>query len=149
MWFLELLLRILPKIGPLKALSFLPPTPQVETLFQLSFNRTMDEYRRLLALQGAGQLTLPNQDFDTGKPTRPGEYSLADNAYAELARNLAKKQPQEIDTKIRADVLAFFSDLNQPYATKKNKKEWKETVAAVERLRATANPTTGSAPSTN
>jgi hypothetical protein len=135
-WLLELLIRILPKIGPLKALSFLPPTPQTEELFQLSFNRTMDEYRRLLAMESAGTLILPNRDFDTGKPTAPCEYRLADDAYAELARKLAKKNSSQVDPKIREDVLTFFANLDLPFATKREKKVWRETVAALEKLRA-------------
>ena len=132
---LAFLIRILPKVGPLKALSFKPPTPQTESLFQLSFDRTMTEYRRLLADAGAGRLTLPNRDFDTGQPTKPGEYRLADAAYAKLAQKLADLDPAAVDPKTRADVLAFYADLSQKFATKKNKKDWVKTVAAIEKLR--------------
>ena len=116
---LAFFIRILPKIGPLKALSFKPPTPETEKLFQASFDRTLTEYRRLLADTGAGRLSLPNRDFDTGQPTRPGEYRLADEAYAKLARELADRDPATIDPKLRDNILAFFSDLSQPFATKK------------------------------
>jgi hypothetical protein len=132
---LAFLIRILPKIGPLKALSFKPPTPQTESLFQLSFDRTMDEYRRLLADAGAGRLSLQNRDFDTGNPTRPGEYRLADETYAKLAIKLAEKDPGTVSPEIRAEVLRFYADLSQPYATKKNPKEWGNTVAAIDKLR--------------
>jgi len=137
---LAFLIRILPKIGPLKALSFKPPTPQTESLFQLSFDRTMTEYRRLLADAGAGRLTLPNRDFDTGQPTKPGEYRLADAAYAKLAQKLADLDPAKVDAKTRANVLAFYADLSQNYATKKNKKDWAKTVAAIEKLRLQNGP---------
>ena len=135
---LAFIIRILPKIGPLKALSFKPPTPQTESLFQSSFERTMTEYRRLLTDAGAGRLSLPNQDFDTGQPTRPGEYRLADEAYAKLVRKLADRDPAALDPKLRADVLAFYRDLSQPFATKKNPKDWQKTVAAIEKLRGAA-----------
>jgi hypothetical protein len=133
---LGFIIRILPKIGPLKVLSFKPPTPQTENLFQVSFDRTLAEYRRLLADAGADRLSLANLDFDTGRPTRPGEYRLADEAYAKLARKLADRDPAAIDPKLRQDVLGFFSDLSQPFTTKKNAKEWMKTVAAIEKLRA-------------
>jgi hypothetical protein len=133
---LAVLFRILPKIGPLKALSFRAPTPQTDRLFQESFNKTLDSYRELLKVQNARQLQLTNRDFDTGEVTRPGEYKMADKAYSKLAVKLADKEPAAIDPKLRDNILAFFKDLNQPYATKDDPKEWQATVAAVEKLRA-------------
>jgi hypothetical protein len=136
---LAFLFRILPKVGPLKALSFHAPTPQTDKFFQESFNQTMDSYRGLLKEQSARDLQLTNRDFDTGEVTRPGEYRLADKAYAKLAIKLADKDPAAIDPKLRDNILAFFNDLKQPYATKENPKEWQETVAAVEKLRAASS----------
>jgi hypothetical protein len=132
---LAFFIRILPKIGPLKALSFKPPTPQTDKFFQESFNKTLDTYRALLKEQNAKNLELPNRDFDTGALTRPGEYKMADNAYAKLAVKLADKGPAAIDPKLLENVLGFFSDLNQPYATKEDPKQWHDTVAALEKLR--------------
>jgi hypothetical protein len=138
---LAFLIRILPKIGPLKVLAFPAPTPRTESLFELSFDRTLDEYRRLLAEVGGGKLVLPNRDFDTGREVRPGEYRLEDNAYATLARDLAAKPPAEVDPAIRASVLEFFRDLSLPYATKKNAKVWRQTAEALEALRSGAGKT--------
>jgi hypothetical protein len=136
--FWGFVINILPKVGPLKALAFKAPTPQTESLFEASFNRTLGEYRRLLAEQREGQLKLENRDFDTGEPTRPGEYPLADEAYARLARELAEEKPMPVNPLLVRDLLDFFKDLNQPFATKKHSKEWRETVAAVEKLRSAA-----------
>jgi hypothetical protein len=132
---LAFVIRILPKIGPLKALSFKPPLPQTESLFQLSFDRTLTEYRGLLAAVQEGRLSLPNVDFDTGEATRPSEYRLADAAYSRLACALAERDPVSVDPKLRADVLHFYSDMEQPFSTRKNKKEWAKTVAAIGKLR--------------
>jgi hypothetical protein len=137
---LAFILRILPKIGPLKALSFLPPTPHTESLFQLSFDRTLDEYRKLLADTAAGNLSLPNRDFDTGQLTHPGEYRLADETYAKLAEKLAGKDPDNVNPDIRANVLKYFSDLSQPYTVKKDRKRWVKTVAAIEKLKSEQVP---------
>jgi hypothetical protein len=127
--------RILPKVGPLKALSFHAPTPQTDKFFQESFNKTMDSYRALLGEQNARDLQLINRDFDTGAVTRPGEYRLADKAYSKLAVKLADKDPAGIDAKLRDNILAFFKDPNQPNATKEDPKEWQQTLAAVDKLR--------------
>jgi hypothetical protein len=79
------------------------------------------------------RLALPNCT-DTGSHA-PGEYRLADEAYAQLVRKLAERDPATLDPKLRADVLAFFSDLSQPFATKKNPKDWQKTVTAIKKLR--------------
>jgi hypothetical protein len=132
---LAFIIRILPKFGPLTALKFLPPTPAVSTLFETSFNRTIDEYRRLIAEQVEGHLTLQNLDFDTGKPSQPAEYSLADDAYASLARKISDPDRPPPDPKLLKDVLAFFQDLSLNFSTKRDPEEWQKTREAVQRLR--------------
>src|SRR6202171_1391261 len=67
--FLAFLVRILPKIGPLKVLQLKTPTPAAEKLFEASFNTTLDRYRQLLSQVDAGQPDLPNDNFDTGAIT--------------------------------------------------------------------------------
>ena len=128
-------LRILPKIGPLRALAFAPPTPQTERLFESSFDRTLDLYRSLLAEQKSNQLVLTARDLDTGNATQPGEYQLADDTYARLAILLADRDPANLDPAVRRNVLSFFTNLDLPYATKRNKGQWAETVSAVQKLR--------------
>jgi hypothetical protein len=132
------LLRILPKIGPLKALSFKPPTPQTEKFFEDSFNKTMDLYRKLAGDVRTSQLKLENRDFDTGNLTKPNEYRMADEAYAELAAKLADKDPGAVDPKLRANILEFFHDLDLPFATKSDAKKWQKTLAALDRLKTPA-----------
>lgn len=130
---LAFFIRLIPKIGPLKALSFKPPTPEVDRLFQDSFNRTLEHYREFLAVPDLRRLDLANRNFDTGELTRPGEYPKADETFGELAEKLAKKDV--VAPPVRESVLAFFRDLNQPYAIKEDADDWRETVAAVEKLR--------------
>jgi hypothetical protein len=132
---LAFFIRILPKVGPFKALAFKAPTQQTESLFETSFNRTLADYRTLVAAQMDGPSILENRDLDTGEPTRPCEYVLADRTYAKLARRLAEKGAQPDSTRAVQDVLLYFKDLNQPFAAKKDRKEWRETVAALEKLR--------------
>jgi hypothetical protein len=132
---LAFFIRILPKIGPLKALAFKPPTRQTASLFELSFDRTLAEYRGLLAEEEKGSLKLDDRDFDTGKPTTPGEYRLADNAYATLAEKLADRNVAEVDAGLLKNVLEFYRDPQAPYATKKDPKEWIKLQTALEKLR--------------
>lgn len=79
---------LVPKIGPLRPLAFKVPTPEAEKLFLDSMTRTRERYRADLELLQAGRLKLPNIDLDTGKPSAPGEYKLADETVAALAKRV-------------------------------------------------------------
>src|SRR6202166_1565706 len=87
---LAFFLRIVPKVGPFKALAFKVPTTQTEDMYVKSINNTVDDYSARLREEKAGELKLADMDFDTGRPTRAGEYSLADKTYAHLLDDLAK-----------------------------------------------------------
>jgi Zinc dependent phospholipase C len=85
------LFGLLPKIGPLRPLAFKVPTPEAEQLFIESIERTRQRFGQELGALRAGHLDLPNVDFDTAKPSRPGEYRLADQTRFELAKKLRDK----------------------------------------------------------
>ena len=140
--FLAFLFRIVPKVGPFKTLAIKTPTPQTETLFMQSFNRTLDLYRTLLRQAAAGQLQLANTDFDTGRPTAPGEYRLADQTYAKLLHDLAKSGFTGMRPELRANLLTFYLDpkptaANGNKSRKADRKAWADTLAALAKLRAT------------
>ncbi len=56
--------RVLPNIGPLKALAFKAPTPEAERLFGESFKAGRDRYRARLQAARENRLNLVNADFD-------------------------------------------------------------------------------------
>jgi len=127
-----LILRLMPKIGPFKALAFKPPTPAVQNMFMRSFNDTLDRYRCFLAQHKEGSLRLPNENFDTGEPIKPGAYPLTDHAYAELVEKLYGKA---VSDELRADILAFYADLNAPLDTKRDSKNWAKLLHQLESLK--------------
>ena len=100
--------RIIPKIGPFKALGFRVPNPAAEKLFEESFNKTLDQYSHLLAQERAGRLRLGNENFDLGRPTREGEYRMADQAYARLLEKLADEKATP-SPELRANILAYYT----------------------------------------
>jgi hypothetical protein len=129
--------RVMPKVGPFKALDFKPPTPEAERLFMASFNETLAHYRGLLARHRAGNLDLDNRDLDTGRPVRAGEYKLADETYAKLVRRLADNEFEDVTADLRENILAFYSNMDAPIATKQDKSDWRKTVRAIEALKST------------
>jgi hypothetical protein len=134
--FLALFLRILPKVGPLRALSFHMPTPETEKLFMASFNDALqkdEDLSRELRIQG--HLDLVNDNFDTGTVTGPGEYPLADKTYADLLDRLSKDKFAQVTPVLREDIVRYFSDPHAPYAMKKNKKQWEKVVREVNDLK--------------
>jgi zinc dependent phospholipase C len=133
---LALFLRVVPKVGPFAALSFKAPTPEVERMFIESFNTTLTVYRGVLAKAGTGRLDLANKDFDTGEPTRAGEYKLADETYSKLLLKLSDRDFESVTPELRQNILAFYGDLNLPIATKQDNKEWRKTLSALDRLKA-------------
>ncbi len=105
---LGFLLRIMPKAGPFRAFSFRVPTPEAELLFQKSFERAVDLTRENMRAIETGRLKLENRDFDTGKPAKAGEYSLADRAYAKLLEKLAERKFRDVQPELRANILGFY-----------------------------------------
>ncbi|HYL73530.1 MAG TPA: zinc dependent phospholipase C family protein [Bryobacteraceae bacterium] len=114
--FLAFLFRIVPKVGPFKALSFKVPPVEAEKLFISSFNETMTRYRALLSEVGEDRLQLRNENFDTGRPTRIGDYRMADSTYAKLLEKLAGPL-QKISPELRANILAFYGKSEGPPST--------------------------------
>lgn len=125
--------RIVPRVGPFKALAFKKQTPETERLYMVGFNASIDRYRELLAGAGRGGLKLPNDNFDMGEVTRAGRYKLTDAAYAKL---LHKLDGHYIDMPpdLRTDILAFYEDLSLPIATKANQGDWARLQEELEHL---------------
>ena len=106
--FIVFMVKVLPKIGPLSVLAFRLPTPEAEKLFVESFVLVRQRYEQMLGMARRDALSLRNVDFDTGRPTMPGEYARADEAYTELRERLAKKPPVEVPEAMRRDIARFF-----------------------------------------
>lgn len=134
---LALFIRIIPKVGPFAALGFKAPTPEAERMFIQSFDSTLTRYRAVLSQTRTGEIDLQNRDFDTGEPTRAGEYKLADEAYAKLLEESSKKEFSNLTPELRKNILSFYGNLNAPIATKKDREEWRKTVSRLDRLKAT------------
>ncbi len=140
---LAFFLKFMPKVGPFKALDFKVPTRQTEDLYIASVNHTLDDYRKLLEEVKKQNLHLANTDFDTGRPTRAGEYPLTDNAYAHLLHDLAHDNFQQLTPELRENILSFYrDDAKAPLATKKRPTAWEQTQQELEKLKS-ASPQQG------
>ena len=131
--FFVWVVRVMPKIGPFKALAFKAPSPEAERLFTESFRASRDRYRMLLQSVRGNRVELRNTDFDTGEPTTRGEYSLADETYAELLSRLTS-QKADVPDAIRADIMRFYGTVDP--ASARDKKE-RKALATIQRQLAT------------
>jgi hypothetical protein len=122
--FFVWVVRVLPKIGPFKALAFKAPNAEAEHLFVDSFKTSRDRYRAQLDAVRGNRLDLRNTDFDTGRLTGRGEYPLADDTYAELLDRLSSHQPLTVPAAMRADIMRFYGNVGSTAA--RNKKERKK-----------------------
>jgi len=107
---LAAVVRVLPKIGPLRAVDFKEPTAQTEDLYFKSVDETTTAYRHALEQVSANTLELPEIDLDTGKLSTYGEYPLADFTYRDLLDDLAAQQFAHVTPELRAGILRFYSD---------------------------------------
>ena len=127
-------IKVLPKIGPLRPLALVPPTPKAEEYFMESFNRTVEAYNgKLMQLQAKEQPGLKNLQLDTGKAVALGDYKLADETYAELLNRLSKKDFEHITGKLRSSVLDFYA--KAPKQQEVNPDEWEKTQEALSKLK--------------
>ena len=132
---LSTVLRYMPRIGPLKGLSFNNPTPKTEDLYFKSVNTTVDQYRVFLKEVNIDTLVLPNCDLDSGQPTKAAEYSLTDDAYAKLLAQLAKRKFDRTSPALRANILQFYSDPSAAIETKRDPVRWQSVLTSLEQLK--------------
>lgn len=104
-------------------------------MFRDSFNKALDQYQHLLDDQRAGHLNLTNRNFDTGSPTRPGAYFMADKAYARLVDRLAKDHFKIISVEMKSNILAYYQDPTAPIDTKNNAKVWQRLNRELDELK--------------
>jgi len=135
---MAVIFKIIPKVGPFKAIAFKMPNPDTETQYLNSVNKTVDQYRAYLRDWRDGKLQLANMDFDTGKSTEPGEYRLTDETYAKLLDKLTKEKFAGMLPDLRGNILAFYQNPSAPNFTKKKHDKWKKVQEELGALKATS-----------
>lgn len=107
------IIKILPKSGPFAALKLQMPSAADQKLYLDSMQSTVNSYEKDLdglrrqAVAG-GTLPLKDLDYDTGKPTRQGEYPLADRSYAKLLDTVTHDKGTQVSSDLRASLLAYY-----------------------------------------
>jgi Zinc dependent phospholipase C len=132
---MAVLLRVLPKIGPLKALDFNIPTAKTADMYFASINLTVDKYSSLLHQVQSRSISLPDDDLDSGKTTVAGEYTLADDSYEKLLSKLAEKKFDVTTVPLQKNILTFYSNASAPIDTKKDPGKWQKVQTNLDALK--------------
>lgn len=106
-------LKVLPKIGPLKPYAFTLPNVQGALQFHRSYQASVAHFRTLANGQPADTthtLKLADTNLDTGQPTEPTAYVLADRTYGELLRQLHKHHFKNLTPPLRSALLSYFAN---------------------------------------
>jgi hypothetical protein len=138
--FLGVLYRILPKVGPLKPLSFKAPTPEAAELFAKSFRDATAKFRTEVNDLKDRTFEVANANFDTGRPSRFGDYSLADETYGELLERLSDQKFKGTPVALTRNIVSFYGDGPGPSVKdKKVRKRWTKVERTLEELRDASN----------
>ena len=138
--FLGVLYRILPKVGPLKPLSFKAPTPEAAELFAKSFRDATAKFRTEVNDLKDRKFEVANANFDTGRPSRFGDYSLADETYGELLDRLSDHKFQGTPVALTRNIVSFYGDGPGPSVKDKRvRKRWTKVERTLEELRGASN----------
>ena len=127
--------RLIPKVGPFKAVGFKMPSPSTETLYLKSINGAVNQYRLYLQDLKVGKLTLVNRDFDTGKQTVEGEYRLTDETYGKLLDKLAIARFSGASLQLQQNILVFYQNPKAAKVSKKKLDQRSRTLKNIEELR--------------
>jgi hypothetical protein len=136
------LFKVVPKVGPLHTIDFKEPTPKTENLYFKSVDQTVDQYGKSLQEVKSNHLQTPEINLDTGKPTKRGEYPLADATYRELLDELAYDKFNHMDKALRDNIVWFYDGLGFPAPRTRLDKcvveRWRKTWIEVNQVRAFA-----------
>jgi uncharacterized protein (DUF433 family) len=133
--FVAFFLKLLPPLGPLKAIKFKPLTPQTEQIFMHSFDLAAPAYGRAIVAISKHHWEAENINFDLGTVTHAGEYRLQDEAYAYWVDMLARNDFQYLTAPMARDILRYYQDLHAAIATKKHAKEWNRLLEELQQLK--------------
>jgi hypothetical protein len=131
---LSYLIRVLPKVGPLRALRFKAPTPQSQKYLEQSIDTVLHHYSLHLQQLKSHPLHLQDKDYDTGNLTANCEYSLANETYTIWVLELQENDFKNINNPLRQNILHFF-DLPSAKIHTRKKSDCEKFYEAYEELR--------------
>jgi len=108
---LAIVVFLVPKVGGASDLAIKIPTPETQESYWRSVNHTVDELRRMLhtlSTDPGASSALANDDLDTGRPVKFGDYPRADQTYSQLLERLTARPERVVPEDLRHNILHFY-----------------------------------------
>jgi hypothetical protein len=137
---LAFLVRILPKVGPLKNLKFVYPGPEGENRFTQVFDTIIKNYAIALHNWDDKQLKLTDINLDTGGSIAFGQYRLADKTYCKLVMNLQKDDFACLSQTLKEHLVVYFDGALLHELYKDNPEDEAPMQTALQEMRAYQPP---------
>ena len=128
-------IKVLPKVGPLKDLKIKIPGAEAEKIFIQSFDSVQVHYTLTLKAMPSKNPCFANIDFDTGKDTSPGEYTLADKTYMDLLLKLKGDDYKKVDKELKQNIIRFYGACNEKIAAIEGVDAWTKISGALDTLK--------------
>jgi hypothetical protein len=133
---LAFMVKILPKIGPLKNLKFVYPGAEGEKRFTQVFDTIIQKYAVALKEWDGRTLKLEDINLDTGKPLSFGNYQLADATYCKLVLNLQKEQYACLTSNLKEHLVSYFNGALLHKVYKEHPEDEDVTKVAIKQIKA-------------
>jgi hypothetical protein len=126
-----MMIKILPKIGPLRVLKFKQPSAEAEKKFVQSFDSTSAHFAEMVKMFASENMNIANINTDTGKKMKAGEYKPADAAYRQWLLKLQEGNFTNVDDAMQKNILDFFYGYTPALRSHKETRNWQDTNAAL------------------
>ncbi|WP_377164233.1 zinc dependent phospholipase C family protein [Mucilaginibacter terrae] len=137
---LAFLVRILPKVGPLKNLKFVYPGKEGEQRFTRVFDTIIQQYAVALKKWDNQLLMLEDINLDTGEPLLYGDYKLSDKTYCTLVLNLQKEKFACLTQTLQQHLVKYFDGALLHEIYKDHPEEEAGMQAALQQMKAYRSP---------
>jgi hypothetical protein len=128
------LFKLVPKVGPFKAVAFKTPSTKTEDLYLKSIDDTVARFRQDVADARVNNFNLPNVNLDTAEPTSAGHYKLTDESYSYLVGKLADRNFDKLTQDVRNNVLEFYRNPPVTLASRRHKQDWLKLEQRLQKL---------------
>jgi len=116
-----LMIKVVPKVGPLRALHFKVPTAEAEKYFDVSFDTIVLHYSNNIKFISQKKYSIIDKDYDTGKPTEECEYILADETYNNWLLTLSDAKFKTVSAPVKHNIITYYGSMQAPPQNKKYK----------------------------
>jgi len=132
------LVKVLPKVGPLKNFKFVYPGPAGEKIFRQTLDTILVNYTAALKRVEDDNFNLPDINFDTGQQVKYGDYRLADETYYQLVSKLDEEGLECMTASLKDNILKYYRNAElEPFFKERTNKVKRDFIADLQKVKQT------------